>query len=68
MGKEFTFIETSPVNELTPYREIAKELNCSPMLVRRIEKQALAKIRKLLVQDPRIESHGHQNWLPSIYE
>lgn len=68
MSKDYTFIDTSPVEELTPYRDIAKELKCSPMQVRRIEKQALAKIRTILVNDPRVADYGRQNWLPSIYE
>lgn len=68
MSKDCTFIDTSPVEELTPYRDIAKELKCSPMQVMRIERKALEKIRNILVNDPRVADYGRQNWLPSIYE
>jgi hypothetical protein len=67
MKPEYTFVDTSPVEELMPYRDIAKELQCSPMEVMRIEHKALKKIRNLLVQDPRIEEYGRPNWLPSIH-
>jgi hypothetical protein len=68
MSKDYQFIDTSPVEELMPYRDIAKELNCSASLVVRIEKQALKKLRKILVDDPRVSQHGRTDWLPSLYE
>lgn len=48
------FIDTTPVDDdgCLSYREIAKELGCSPTLVQRIERKALEKVRKRLLFHP----------------
>lgn len=68
MSKEYQFIDTTPIDELLTYREIAKELQMTPMQVMRIERKALEKIRTILVTDPRVADYSRPNWLPSIYE
>ena len=71
--KDFEFIDDSPIVEvgMTQY-EIADALGISQTLVRRIERQALEKIRKKLIFHPRYEEiienpHAGKNWLPRLF-
>ena len=73
MDDEFEFIDTTPVkaNRLMPYHDIAKELGMSLPTVRKIEKQALEKIRKRLSCHPRLEElkepWERTGWLPRMF-
>lgn len=73
MDEDFEFVDTTPIaDECMSRDEVAKVLGVSTTLVRRIELQALEKVRKRLLFHPRLEEiqehpYAHKNWLPRMF-
>jgi hypothetical protein len=71
--EEHEFIDDSPVvDECMTRDEVAKLMGVSTTLVRRIELQALEKVRKRLLFHPRLEeiqehTWERPHWLPRMF-